>query len=168
MEVWAQRTSVGTNFHADLPTNTHTARRLDRNAARNLGGKHVADRLAPHLGLRTMRGDTSLRRHRVNSPVKPGNGLSTIATMTILVIAAGFAFAVRADEASSAISAAPPASSIQYRQVFVPADKMEAWPRDGEKLIPIETRDFDDWIRSANAASGQINQVAISTAEYSA
>src|SRR4051812_44816468 len=160
MEVWTEPTSVGTNFHAELPTNTHTARGLDRHAARNLGGKHVADSLAPHLGLRTMRGDTSLRHHGVNSPAKRRNGLSTIAMMAILVIAAGFAFAVRADEASSASSAASPASSIQYRRVFVPADKMEAWPRDGEKLIPVESRDFDDWIRSANAASGRIDQVA--------
>src|SRR6476620_1835684 len=76
---------------------------------------------------------------------------------------------VNADEPQGATSAAPSAPSpIQYRRIFVPADKMEAWPREGEKLIPIETHDFDELIRSANAAESQSNQAAISNAEYSA
>ncbi len=46
---------------------------------------------------------------------------------------------------------------------------MDAWPRNGEKLIPIEARDFDAWINSANgAAFDQRNRVAIHAAEYSA
>ena len=94
-------------------------------------------------------------------PGSPGRcpRFTSIIAIGILALVSGFPFAVRADETPNA---------IQYRRIFVPADKMEAWPRDGEKLIPIESRDFDESIRSANNVEAQINQAAINTAEYSA
>lgn len=63
----------------------------------------------------------------------------------------------------------PDAQSIQYRRVFVPAEKMDVWPREGEKLIPVEARDFENWIRAANEiAFRPKNGATISLAEYSA
>ncbi len=59
--------------------------------------------------------------------------------------------------------------SVQYRRIYVPADKMDAWPREKEKLIPIEVREFDELIQSTeNIAANRENSVAISAAEYSA
>ena len=89
----------------------------------------------------------------------------SIASLAILWLAAVLPMCVRANEAPRAGATIAP---IEYRRIFVPADKMEAWPRNGEKLIPIESRDFDEWIRSANDAAGQTNQVVISKAEYTA
>jgi hypothetical protein len=59
------------------------------------------------------------------------------------------------------------ASAIEYRRVYVPAEKMDAWPRDGEKLIPVESRDFENWIRAANVkANGSGSRAVITSAEY--
>ena len=45
--------------------------------------------------------------------------------------------------------AEPPSS--EYRRIFVPAENVDAWPRDGEKFLPIESREFDAWVAAANA-----------------
>ena len=29
-------------------------------------------------------------------------------------------------------------SPIEYRRIYVPAEKIDAWPRDGEKYVPVE------------------------------
>lgn len=54
---------------------------------------------------------------------------------------------------------------IAYRRVFVPADDVQAWPRDGEKYLPIESRDFDAWVAAGSAAPATVR---IARAEYSA
>jgi hypothetical protein len=60
----------------------------------------------------------------------------------------------------------PPAD---YRRIFVPAEKVDAWPRDGEKFLPIEAREFDAWIAATNRmADDRTSPVSISEAEYSA
>jgi len=68
-------------------------------------------------------------------------------------------------EESSSLSHTP----VQYRRIFVPADKMGAWPRDGEKLIPIESREFESLVASANDGESKANgRITIDRAEYSA
>jgi len=77
------------------------------------------------------------------------------------------------DSKSSSAAPARAASStdapLQFRRIFVPAEKLEAWPRDGEKYLPIEASDFDKWVRSANeaAASGKVG-ATVDDAEYTA
>src|SRR4051812_37541795 len=44
---------------------------------------------------------------------------------------------------------------IEYRRIYVPADKADAWPRDGEKYIPIESREFEALISAANKSASQ-------------
>ena len=69
-------------------------------------------------------------------------------------------------------AAEPPAtrdthSPVAYRRVFVPAENVDAWPRDGEKYIPVDARDFDAWVVAANsAASDGPAAVTIDAAEY--
>ncbi len=54
-----------------------------------------------------------------------------------------------------------------YRRIFVPADNVDAWPRDGEKYLPIEAHDFDRWIEAANRDAGdQVSHASITEAEY--
>src|SRR5437868_3653078 len=61
-----------------------------------------------------------------------------------------------------------PHSGIEYRRIYVPNNKTEAWPRDGEKYIPIDAHDFDALIHSANSAASSIDsQVIIESAKYS-
>ena len=71
-----------------------------------------------------------------------------------------------AAELNAEVTAHPP---MQYRRIFAPADKMDTWPRDGEKFIPVEMRDFDAWIRAANAeGTGQNGTATIDAAKYTA
>ncbi|MCI0334158.1 MAG: hypothetical protein L0228_13150 [Planctomycetes bacterium] len=74
-----------------------------------------------------------------------------------------------ADAANVATLPIEPPPSDSYRRIFVPADHVEAWPRDGEKFLPIESRDFDAWLAAANRSDGDAtNSVTIGDAEYSA
>ena len=60
-------------------------------------------------------------------------------------------------------------STIEYRRIYVPANKVDAWPRDGEKYIPVESRDFDTWVAAANeSSSARTGRASIKTAEYTA
>jgi hypothetical protein len=68
--------------------------------------------------------------------------------------------------AAAEIGADSGAAAIQYRRIYVPADHAEAWPRNKEKLIPIEAKDFDSWIRAANDANEPNSNVAIESADY--
>jgi hypothetical protein len=56
-----------------------------------------------------------------------------------------------------------------YRRIFVPGENVDAWPRDGEKYLPIETREFEALVASANrrAKSGSV-EATIIEARYSA
>ncbi len=56
-----------------------------------------------------------------------------------------------------------------YRRIFVPAGNVDAWPRDGEKYLPIETREFEALIGAANRnVTRQIAAATIAEARYSA
>ena len=52
---------------------------------------------------------------------------------------------------------------IEYRRVLVPADQPAAWPREGEKFLPVESRDFDAWIAAANRPPAE---ASLADAEY--
>jgi hypothetical protein len=83
-----------------------------------------------------------------------------------LVIGGTCAQFMRAAESKTAETAKSP---IVYRRVFVPADNVDFWPRDGEKYIPVEARDFEAWIAAANKAeAAHASTVAIDAAEYTA
>ena len=41
---------------------------------------------------------------------------------------------------------------LLYRRVFVRADDLSTWPLEGEKFLPIDSRDFHAWIAAANQA----------------
>jgi hypothetical protein len=70
----------------------------------------------------------------------------------------------RAADAETTAAEEPP---LAYRRIFVPADKPDAWPRDGEKFLPIEARDFEAWIAAANRNTSEGNSPAtIAAAEY--
>ncbi|HJQ82372.1 MAG TPA: hypothetical protein VJ828_20595, partial [Lacipirellulaceae bacterium] len=56
-----------------------------------------------------------------------------------------------------------------YHRVFVPAGNVDAWPRNGEKYIPIETREFEALVTAANrTAHGTRAGATIVEARYSA
>ncbi|HEY3395311.1 MAG TPA: hypothetical protein VGK58_21600 [Lacipirellulaceae bacterium] len=40
-----------------------------------------------------------------------------------------------------------------YHRIFVPAGNVDAWPRNGEKYLPIETREFEALIAAANGSA---------------
>ncbi len=69
--------------------------------------------------------------------------------------------------AAGAETSTPIESPIAYRRIFVPAANVEAWPRDGEKYIPVEAHDFEAWVVAANqAAIARGAAATIDAAEY--
>jgi len=61
------------------------------------------------------------------------------------------------------------AQDIKYRRVFVPADNVDTWPRAGEKLLPIESKEFLALIDKANRAeSNKSTSATINEAQYTA
>ncbi|MEX2316873.1 MAG: hypothetical protein WD669_06965, partial [Pirellulales bacterium] len=70
---------------------------------------------------------------------------------------------VRAEDGDR--NAPPP---IEYRRIFVPAEKLAAWPRDGEKFLPIDAGDFNAWVAAANRTAGAAPTATIIGATYSA
>ena len=64
--------------------------------------------------------------------------------------------------AGNACGGDPP---IAYRRILVPAESPPAWPRDGDKFLPVESRDFDAWIAAANLPPAEVR---IDEAEYQA
>jgi len=56
---------------------------------------------------------------------------------------------------------------VEYRRIFVPTDNIDAWPDDGEKFLPIESREFDAWVAAANRdGNRRPGSVTIEEAEY--
>ncbi|MGE3242376.1 MAG: hypothetical protein AB7I57_14975 [Pirellulales bacterium] len=53
----------------------------------------------------------------------------------------------------------------EYRRVLVPAEQPESWPRGGKSLLPIEAREFDEWVFKANEPA---STATIVEAEYHA
>jgi hypothetical protein len=75
--------------------------------------------------------------------------------------------------ASSRVEAAASAASneakpVVYRRVFVPAGKVDAWPTEGEKFLPIDAREFESRVKRINASTESKNLATIETAEYRA
>lgn len=54
-----------------------------------------------------------------------------------------------AEENATGPSAEAP---IAYRRIYVPAEDTAAWPREGEKYLPVEARDFEAWVTATNPA----------------
>jgi hypothetical protein len=49
----------------------------------------------------------------------------------------------------------------------VPADRVDQWPRDGQKYIPVEAKDFENWTQAANdATTPNPSNANIDLAEY--
>lgn len=59
------------------------------------------------------------------------------------------ASAVVAQQASGPPSAAHPASPLQYRRVFVPADRTADWPTGGAQYLPIERAEFERLVQQS-------------------
>jgi hypothetical protein len=57
---------------------------------------------------------------------------------------------------------------VAYRRIFVPAEKPAAWPRDGEKFLPIVASEFNAWVAAANQTAGDAPAATIRSATYSA
>lgn len=54
-----------------------------------------------------------------------------------------------------------------YRRIFVPADKLDAWPREGDKFIPVEAAEFEALVAAANKSADKRELTAsIDVAEY--
>jgi hypothetical protein len=82
---------------------------------------------------------------------------SKIAIALALLIAAGVCCAASAEENPS----------IAYRRIFVPAEHVETWPTEGQKYLPVESRDFERWVKAANESENEREQrAAITSAEY--
>jgi hypothetical protein len=52
---------------------------------------------------------------------------------------------------------------IAYRRIFVPADDVSAWPRNGEKYLPVEPREFQELVSAANRGGENAGPVAAIT-----
>src|SRR3990172_689466 len=81
-----------------------------------------------------------------------------VSAVWLAVVASCGPRSLRAAEVKDNDRAAP---SIVYRRIFVPAENIAAWPRDGEKYLPIEARDFDAWVAAANRAASDGDLPAI-------
>src|SRR5690242_13849978 len=103
--------------------------------------------------------------HRPSLPTNLGMRTARMAAAGVMCVLAATiaACATRAAETSAGAGEPP----IAYRRVFVPAENVGSWPRDGEKYIPVEARDFDKWVAAANDAdSDHASSVSIDRAEY--
>ncbi len=115
-----------------------------------------------------MRGLTEPSRCCVRRPWLARLMISLGAAFALLDHLAAVTFRQEARAAEAADVAIAEATET-YRRIFVPADHVEAWPRDGEKFLPIESRDFDAWLAAANRSDDDAtNSVTIDQAEYSA
>lgn len=62
-------------------------------------------------------------------------------------------------------SAAP--SQRQFRRIFVPADRIDVWPREGRKYLPIDAQEFESLLKTANDGQpGDNASATIDSAEY--
>mgnify|MGYP002382062205 CR=1 FL=1 len=43
------------------------------------------------------------------------------------------------------------AASIEFRRIYAPADRIQAWPRDAVRYVPIDAQDFESMVRQAHA-----------------
>ena len=62
-------------------------------------------------------------------------------------------------------------SAIAFRRIFAPADRIDTWPRDSVRYLPIESDEFEKLVKDAQARSGsaaKLEPARITTAEYRA
>jgi hypothetical protein len=64
--------------------------------------------------------------------------------------------------------AEPPATTTRYRRIYVPADNIAAWPRGGQKYLPVDFHDFEAWLRAANSSAYRASAATVQDAQYSA
>lgn len=69
---------------------------------------------------------------------------------------------VRADE--SVENADAQRAGIEYRRVFVPTDEPATWPLEGERYLPIESREFEELLSAGNNRGKRERHGAILTA----
>ena len=75
------------------------------------------------------------------------------------------------DENSFSPSSSPNPESMRFRRVFAPADRLEDWPRDTARYVPLEREEFENLVRQAGERADQSQAVAPQTptaARYSA
>jgi hypothetical protein len=69
--------------------------------------------------------------------------------------------------ASTAASKKIPSDTLRgYRRIFVPADRVDIWPREGRKYIPVEEKDFEAWLAASNNSETTQPSIAIDEATY--
>ena len=86
------------------------------------------------------------------------------AALALSAAAVVHAQTVASGEAAASQKAERP---VAYRRIFVPADHVDAWPRAGEKFLPIEAREFDELVAAANQTAQRRAHGVITRAEYS-
>ncbi|HEX4415622.1 MAG TPA: hypothetical protein VH107_18460, partial [Lacipirellulaceae bacterium] len=84
------------------------------------------------------------------------------------VIAAVAAFAGCVDKSNAAEDSLKRSDApLRYRRIYVPADAPAAWPRGGEKYLPIDASDFKSWVSALNKGSEADVSPGIEAAVYS-
>ncbi len=67
-----------------------------------------------------------------------------------------------------AADAAAPEASARFRRIYVPADRVEEWPKGAHQIVPIDANRFDELVRRAErpqAASAAVVDSIYYTAE---
>ncbi|WP_428308205.1 hypothetical protein [Lacipirellula sp.] len=93
--------------------------------------------------------------------------------LLLTLIAALTASLQHSARAQPAVGAAPHASSttaIEYRRVFVPADRTADWPTGGAQFLPIERQEFERLVEQAEQRRqlGRVGGAQLQSVEYTA
>ncbi len=68
---------------------------------------------------------------------------------------------------TSAQEQSPNDTRRAYRRIFVPADHVDIWPREGQKYIPVEEKDFANWVAAVDNNTNRLQpSVTIDEATY--
>ena len=108
---------------------------------------------------------TPIARRRPASKLG-GRGSRRTAAWSIASTLLVFAIGALQFSANSAIAAEASTASQEYRRVYVPADKVEAWPQNGQKYLPIEASEFKSLVDAANQAKSSAVTGTIDAAQY--
>ena len=88
----------------------------------------------------------------------------------VLAVSYALAAGAQTPDVSSAPGNAQRAPAIEYRRVFVPADREDAWPTSGARYLPIERGEFERLVLQAEERKqlSDAGGAQIIAAEYSA